>query len=251
MISTAELQILEAARAELSGATWAAYRRDLNVFSEWCNRQGFSVVRAEGDDVQRWVEESEESGHTMRRRLAAVRKFYRMALTEGLIHRDPTEGVRPPPAVTRRKPPRLRVEVARALLRAARVAGTQQEALVRLLLIHGIGATEAAALSVGHVGLGLGAGTIQVPGRRARTSLLTAGTLQVLRRHLELRADVVATTQARELTGDDALFVTSTGRRMARGDVWRTVKALGRAAGVEVPSLTLAADVRPLERYLA
>lgn len=250
MISAEERRILEATRARLSGVTWAAYRRDLDVFARWCNGQGFSITRAEGEDVQRWVDESEESSHTVRRRLAAARKFYRMALEHGLLYRDPTEGVRPPPAVTRQKPPRLQVETARALLRAARVAGVQQEALVRLLLIHSLGATEVGALSVGNVDLALD-GSLRVPGRRARGLLLTAGTLQVLQRHLELRADVVATQHSRGLALHDPVFVTSTGRRMARGDVWRTVKALGRAAGVEVPSLTLAADVRPLERYLA
>lgn len=250
MISAEELRILEAARTHLSGATWTAYRRDLGVFAEWCNAQGFSVVRAAGEDVQRWVDESGESGHTVRRRLAAIRAFFRMAQEEGLLHRNPTEGVRPPPAVTRQKLPRLQVETARALLRAARAAGVQQEALMRLLLIHSLGATEVGALSVGNVDLALD-GSLQVPGRRARGLLLTAGTLQVLQRHLELRADVIAAQLSRELALHDPLFVTSTGRRMARGDVWRTVKALGRAAGVEVPSLTLAADVRPLERYLA
>jgi len=130
---------LEAMAAERGAAanTLAAYRRDLAHYATWLARDGRAAERAGRAEIEAYLAALEADGMspaTRARRLAAIRQFYRFALSEGWRADDPAArigGPRPP----RRLPKTLSVAEVDRLLAAARAWPGGAEKRGRLLCL--------------------------------------------------------------------------------------------------------------------
>ena len=66
-----------------SDNTIQAYKRDLNFFFEYLNKNKIEYLNVEYDDVQKYIEELKEEGRkasSISRRLATLRSFYRILI---------------------------------------------------------------------------------------------------------------------------------------------------------------------------
>lgn len=94
-----ELAVRKWLAAYESPHTRAAYRRDFDRWTAWCESRGAhpgTARRADVDDWRRMLTDRGESAATVARRLAAVSSFYIYWLTEDAITRNPAERSRRP-----------------------------------------------------------------------------------------------------------------------------------------------------------
>ena len=137
---------LEALGAERGAAanTLAAYRRDLDHFTDWLISAGCDVETAGRAEIEAYLAALEATGlspATRARRLSAIRQFYRFALSEGWRVDDPAgriSGPRP----SRHLPGTLTVAEVDRLLDAARTfPGNETQRMQRLCLMELLYAT--------------------------------------------------------------------------------------------------------------
>jgi integrase/recombinase XerD len=129
------------------GHTLTAYRRDLTAWWVWCDDldvDPLDVSARHSDAYAAVLAQQGRSGATIARTLSALAGFYNYATSEN----SPTLGFGKDEAV--------------ALLRAAEAAGPHRFALVTLLLLVGLRASEACALNIEDVGEQRGHRTITV-----------------------------------------------------------------------------------------
>jgi site-specific recombinase XerD len=138
--------------ARYRGATLRAYRQDLLAFVRWCAQRGLDPLQAERAYLElylRWMEAQHLAAATMGRRFGTVAGFFKYAVLDGRLDRDPTL------AVTR---PRVSWEAQRrtvlhpleyaAMLTAARHDGPNAHALVALLGMVGLRVSEACSADI-------------------------------------------------------------------------------------------------------
>ena len=82
-----------------SDNTIQAYKRDLNFFFEYLNKNKIEYLNVEYDDIQKYIEELNNEGRkaaSISRRLATLRSFYGYLLKKKLIKSIPTNKVNTP-----------------------------------------------------------------------------------------------------------------------------------------------------------
>ena len=82
-----------------SNNTIQAYRRDLNFFFEYLNKNNMDYLKVSYDDVQKYMEELNGEGRkaaSVSRRLATLRSFYGFLLKKKLIKAIPTNKINMP-----------------------------------------------------------------------------------------------------------------------------------------------------------
>lgn len=152
---------LDAIAAERGAAenTLAAYRRDLDDFASWLEKQDLGLDTARRTDIEHYLSDLETRGFqetTRARRLSAIRQFYRLAFSEGLRMDDPGAGIEGPKR-RRSLPGTLTEEETTRLLDAARargrtpVAAARLHCLVEILYATGLRVTELVSLPVSAV----------------------------------------------------------------------------------------------------
>jgi integrase/recombinase XerD len=146
-----------AAERGAAGNTIAAYRRDLQDFSDYLTPHGCAVHEADIALLRGYLTELHRRGLVARsaaRRLSALRQFHRFLLAEGLRGDDPTQAL-DAPRLGRPLPKYLSEEDVTALLDAARrrpgVAGLRAVALLEVLYATGLRVSELVGLPVGAV----------------------------------------------------------------------------------------------------
>src|SRR3954462_14977415 len=134
-----------------SGATFRAYRRDLEDFERFLagvRVEPFDARRAHVDAYARFLEHHGAKPSTIARRLSCVSGFYACAIDEGLVERNPVSGVRRPKQGDESQALGLDRDETRALLVAADCASPRDRALVYLLCHLGLRVSEALAIDV-------------------------------------------------------------------------------------------------------
>ena len=230
---TAELRGVEdLAAAFLLGqgpATVAAYRRDLTDFGQFLAGIGveaLAVRRAHVDAYAHRLRGLGASDATVARRLACLSGFYRYALEEGLLERNPVVGVRRPRLSENSQALGLGREQTRALLTAADAASARDRALLYLLVFLGLRISEAIGVDVEDLEATRGHQTVWVSRKRERRSQLVLAPPAAIA--------VAAVPEGREL---GPLLVTGSGRRLDRHHAAKIVGRLARRAGLE-PKVT-------------
>lgn len=217
----------------LSGNTLAAYRSDLSDFLLWLRESGLSPAEVTGAEVLGWLASgTQRAPRTLARRLSSLRRLYGYLCHEGLISRDPTDGVAPP-RLGRPLPGSLSEHDVEALLQApdiTRALGLRDRAMLEVLYATGLRVSEL-------VGLGLLAvnprqGVVRVVGKGDRERLVPLGgeASHWLERHLgEARPALLDGRQS------DALFPTRRGGPMTRQAFWHLIKRYAMQAGIDRP----------------
>lgn len=219
----------------LAEHTLQAYRSDLTALAGWLAAQGRGLLAAEAADVQAYmaVRLPGSRATSSNRRLSAFRRFYRWALRERLIERDPTLPLQA--ARTPLRVPKTLTEAQVEALLAAPDTGTalglRDRTMLELMYASGLRVSELVGLRLFE--LSLPDQVLRVTGKGARQRLVPFGDVAAdwLRRYLsEARPALLAGR------GSDDLFVTARhGQAMSRVMFWTLIKRYAVQAGIRVP----------------
>jgi site-specific recombinase XerD len=235
-----------------SANTRAAYDGDLTNWLAFLDRSGVDpLAAARTVHAHAWLRSLEAAGEapaTRGRRLAAVSAFYKWLISEGHTERANPAAI---DAKRKPKPPRspktasLTRDQARALLATADTDTGPQAmrtaAIVAVLLFCGLRVSELVGADVEELGQDRGHRVLRftVKGDGQHVVALPAPVLERLDAYLAGRDDLAGDRLPVALGGPGArrrrpLFVTDTGGRLDRGAVWRLLRRLARAAGIDV-----------------
>jgi site-specific recombinase XerD len=210
----------------LAPASRRAYQRDVERFVNWLEGRGITalsdVTRA---TVRAWVSAGTERGlstATIRRRLAAARRYLEWAAEQGVIEASPAVAI-PTPRGPRRLPGVVRAtELDQVLEPRHRQSGTPEHdrelrdrAVVELLYGSGLRVSEVASLQLDQVDLANARLTVWGKGHKQRVAPLTLPAIHALRAWLAVRPVV----------DHGAVFVGSRGAAIGDREVRRLLQA--------------------------
>jgi integrase/recombinase XerD len=218
----------------LARNTLAAYRRDLQLYSEWLTREGRTLDATVEADLNGYFAQrhAKSKATTANRRLTVFKRYFRWALRERRIDADPTlrlQAARQPMRV----PKTLSESQVEALLEAPDVAmplGLRDRTMLEVMYASGLRVSELVSLKTFHVSMA--EGVLRVLGKGNKERLVPFGIVArdwVTRYLAEARGVILGGQQT------DDLFVTARGHGMTRVMFWMIVKKHAAAAGITAP----------------
>ncbi len=221
----------------LSRNTLESYRRDLNKFTEWLERQrGCGIVAATHADIQGFL------AHLMRgqkakatstsRAISSLKRLFRYLLRQNKIAADPTLQIATP-KLPRSLPKSLTEEDVELLLGAPDVEtplGMRDRTMLEVLYASGLRVSELVNLAVTQVSLDMGLARVMGKGSKERLVPLGEVALDWVRKYL-------AEARPALLSGgvSDALFITQRGEAMTRQMFWYLIKKHAKQGGLHKP----------------
>ncbi|MGR2738318.1 site-specific tyrosine recombinase XerD [Billgrantia sp. Q4P2] len=215
--------------------TLAAYRRDLEA---WCARlaeAGDTLLAPGAGLLPTWLDERRAAGYQLRsnaRLLSSLRGFYRWALAEERIERDPLAEVRLP-RVRPNLPDTLEEDEVERLLAAPDLAtdiGLRDRAMLEILYGCGLRVSELVGLSVDAVNLRQGVVRVRGKGDKDRLVPLGEEAVHWLTRYLRSARGALMNDVTRP-----ALFPGRGDNCMTRQTFWHRIKTHARTAGITRP----------------
>lgn len=214
--------------------TLQGYRRDLDRYQQFCERQGVSDPATVGPQTVggflEMLTSEKLSPATVARSLSAVRSFHRYLLFSGVVAKNPARSVRTP-RLPRKLPGVVSVNQMQKIL-AAPDSKTPQDirdrALLALLYGCGLRVSEAAGLRVEDINFDDRFVRVLGKGRKERLVPFGRSTERPLVAYLNgPRARVEATVAV------DRLFLGRNGRGLSRMGIWLIVHRAARKVGLE------------------
>ena len=218
----------------LSPNTLAAYRRDMQGFSQWLQAQSLTLEHAGENDVQAYFADrfDQTRASTANRRLTVLRRFYQWALREKHVSTDPTLKL-----LTAKQAPRLPQTLSEAQVEALLAApntetplGLRDRAMLELLYASGLRVSELVGLPM--LSLNLREGVLRITGKGNKERLVPFGeeAADSLQNYLSQSRPVLLGKQ-----NSSAVFVTQQGTAMSRVMFWKLIKKYALLADVHVP----------------
>ncbi|MCE8016801.1 site-specific tyrosine recombinase XerD [Halomonas sp. MCCC 1A17488] len=215
--------------------TLAAYRRDLEAWAARLDEAGDALLAPGEALLPAWLDERRAAGYQLRsnaRLLSSLRGFYRWALAEGRIGRDPLAEVRLP-RVRPNLPDTLDEDEVERLLAAPDLTtdlGLRDRAMLEVLYGCGLRVSELVGLRVD--ALNLRQGVVRVRGKGDKDRLVPLGEEAVhwLTRYLRSARGALMADVTRP-----ALFPGRGDNCMTRQTFWHRIKAHARTAGITRP----------------
>lgn len=214
------------ALTSLSDNTVTSYVSDLRLFRDWCARsdtlEAKQVSRATIRRYLAHLTTRQFARRTVARKIAAVRRYFKWAVANGLAEIDPTSGVSVP-AGSGRLPRVLDGRELSGMLDAVTDDDEpvwrrcRDDAVLEVLYGSGLRVSELCGLDVSSLALAVGAATVWGKGGKERRVPLSEPAVRALRRWLEVRSDVVTVEHG------DALFGNNVGKRLTPRDVRRVI----------------------------
>ena len=218
----------------LSPNTLAAYRRDMQGFSQWLQAQSLTLEHAGENEVQAYFADrfDQTRASTANRRLTVLRRFYQWALRENHVSTDPTLKL-----LTAKQAPRLPQTLSEAQVEALLAApntetplGLRDRAMLELLYASGLRVSELVGLPM--LSLNLREGVLRITGKGNKERLVPFGeeAADSLQNYLSQSRPVLLGKQ-----NSPAVFVTQQGTAMSRVMFWKLIKKYALLADVHVP----------------
>jgi integrase/recombinase XerD len=210
--------------------TQSLYRIDLRIFFEWCDRNELAVFTTKRRDLEEFAKEMTDvrgnSIASMRRRLGTIRSYYKLALADGYVDRNPVAYVRTErPEVRREQKLGLTHLEMAAMITAARESGPTDWALIVLMGMLGLRVSEACSLMIENT-------RITKNGHRC-IEFLGKG-----RRHATMPVPPAVGLALDAASGDrecgPLLISPITKEQMSRGSARRIVERVARRAGIKI-----------------
>ena len=217
----------------LAENTLLAYERDLRALATHGEARGRSLVELGQADLAEFIGSLRERGlgpRSQARHLFAARGFYRFALREGLVARDPTENLRPPKAF-RALPRYLTPAQVETLLAAPDVSnpvGLRDRAVLEVMYATGLRASELTGLTTDSLDLDLGVVRVLGKGRKERLVPLGREARRWVKRYVAEAREGFAHGRPSPL-----LFLSRRGGRLTPMGLWGLVRRHAVAAGIE------------------
>lgn len=139
--------------AHYTRGTRTLYEADLRIFFAWCAEQGVDPLKAKRSTLEAFIRYlTNDRGNSPRsatRRFQTIRSWFRLALADDLLEKDPTWMVRIPKwSVDRSKIAWLDKHEMGHLLRAAEASSPAHHALVALMGMLGLRVSEACSIRI-------------------------------------------------------------------------------------------------------
>ena len=213
----------------LSRNTVVAYERDLVHLANFLHRSRSSLEEADRTTLRRFLAQQHTLGYaraSIARRVGAIHTFYRWALADGRMPRDPSSSLGRPKVVNR-LPTVLRPSEAEALVEAPPIDGTdggsgdraagravalRDRAVLELLYGSGLRVSEVAGLTVESVDLARGRVLVMGKGSKEREVPMSDPAVEAVRQWLSEGRALLA-------TGSPSLFFNRKGRPIGPRDI--------------------------------
>jgi integrase/recombinase XerD len=237
-----------------------SYTQDLGKFQAWLDSNGCSLDRFTRDDVVGFMESLRTDGMavtTVCRILSAIRGLVRYMLLEGLADEDPVENLSTPKKWDTLPKALSRREIM-GLLDVGEQSGLylRDAAMLELIYSSGLRVSELISLKVSDVNFE--AGFLRVMGKGSKERVVPAHprAIESMKKYVQvLRPKLLKQRQS------EYLFLSNRSRPMTRQRFWQTLKAYGKAAGLELSPHVLrhsfathmlegGADLRSLQKML-
>jgi len=219
----------------LAKNTLDAYRRDLRLFAAWLQgERGKLLLDAQPEDLNAYffARHAATKATSSNRRLAALKRFYQLALRQRRITDDPCVKLR-----SAKQPPRIPKTLSEAQVEALLAApdagtplGLRDRTMLELMYASGLRVSELVLLKI--VEVGMNEGVLRITGKGGKTRLVPFGeeARAWIERYLKEGRPAILGGQV-----DDALFVTARGGAMTRQMFWTLIKKHTAAADIRAP----------------
>lgn len=215
----------------LSKNTLESYRADLSQFNTWLLKKKSELLIANQAEIQQYiaVKFPQSKPRSISRLIASMRRFYRYALRENLIDKDPTLQIESP-KLPRSLPKSLNEQEVEDLLNAPNIndsIGLRDRAMLELLYASGLRVSELVGIKVNEISTQ--DGIVRVTGKGSKTRLVPMG---------EEAADWInkylahARPEILQMRLCDSLFVTARATEMTRQAFWYLIKRYALVAGI-------------------
>lgn len=137
---------IDVANGDATRDTVVAYRREVDKYLKWCEKNAIDALLASRDDVEKFRESLKNRGiavTTRQMKLSIVRRFYDAAIRHGLILQNPASGVRAGKNLTAPEDKIKALELRGlsqliAAIPGDTLAGARDRAIVALMALHGL-----------------------------------------------------------------------------------------------------------------
>lgn len=215
----------------LADNTLESYRQDLTAFAGYAAARVDSLSAVSAVELQTYLTDLYIDGMstaTVARRLSCLRQFFRWAVQNGLMAKNPA-ALLAAPKQSRRLPKAMSEAQIDALLAVdtTQRLGLRDKAMLELLYATGLRVSE--LVSINQTDISLRQGVVRVLGKGSKERLVPIGerALEAVQAYLdEQRPDLV------KHAAEKALFLTERGKPMSRQAFWYLIKRHARRAGV-------------------
>jgi len=218
-----------------SANTRAAYRRDVELFIEWCLDADHinapdQVTKLFVRDYLAFLHDKGATSRTVARKIASLRRYFVWNMRKGRVTVDPTQGVHTPKTKGRLPRPLDEATVVRLLttqdVDAPQWRRLRDRAVLEILYGSGLRVSEVCSLSMSSCASN--GNTLRVMGKGSKERLvpLSAPAQQAIQQWLTVRCEVAGDVSP------DTLFLSSRGKPLARRDVARLLDEACARAGI-------------------
>jgi integrase/recombinase XerD len=215
----------------LSTNTIQSYRNDLNILCEFLNQRGKNLLTTERDDLINLLARLKDEGRSdasISRLMSSVRGFFKFALIERLMKRDPTAYMSTRKA-WQTLPRFLAQEEVDKLLEQPELnddIGIRDRAMLELLYATGLRVSELVNLRTPDVDLEAGSLSCFGKGSKQRRIPIGRSAIRFLKNYFKVRQRLL-----REMRSD-LLFVEPNGNPISRQKFWKIITQYGASAGL-------------------
>ena len=221
------------AEAGLSENTRISYGRDLGLFAQFlAARRVRDICKTSQRDISEFLASEAERGlstHSLGRRLAGLRSFFRFLVNESHIKRDPSSYLTGP-KTWKHLPEALSLEEVTRLIQApdiSRPTGLRDAALLELLYACGLRVSEVTALKMDNLRRDLRLLLVCGKGNKERLLPVGAKAIEMIERYVSEARPLLLRGRA-----CSHLFVSVNGKPLDRQAIWRRLKYWAKAAGI-------------------
>src|ERR671917_556546 len=231
--AAAELLDQDLRRRGAAPGTRRLYATDVEELGRWAARYDLAPAEIDYPWLRRYAAQMAERGlapRTVSRKLAGLRACFRVLVEHGLMEANPAD-LLASPKLPQRLPRALKPADVSALLDripASTPLEQRDRAMFELAYACGLRAEELVDLDSGSVDFD--AEQVRVEGKGGKTRFVPAGehALRAVGRYLERARGALDAG-----TGEQALFLSKTGRRLSTSDVRRRLRAWARHAAAQ------------------
>lgn len=213
----------------MSAHTVANYRRDLQRFLDFCEKQQLTEARqVQGFHVRQWLGQRHAAGlggRSLQRELSALRSFYRHLIQQREADSNPVAGISAPKS-GKRLPKSIDIDQIQHLLDfpGERWIDHRDRALMELFYSSGLRLAELAALDLREVDRREALVTVTGKGNKTRQLPLGSHALGALQRWLKVRADAKPDCEA--------VFISNRGSRLSHRSIQTRIALRCREQGL-------------------
>jgi len=220
-----------------SAYTVKSYREDLTQAVGFFRERGGASFRPDQINMRllraflAWLHEQGYARTTISRRVAAVRSWCRFLCRQGMLEKNPADGLRGP-KLDRKLPHFLdRNDVDRLLASPSEegALGLRDRAMLETLYSAGLRVSELVGLDLGDLDLSDGVATVRGKGRRERLALIGEAAKKSIASWLEVRNTLLAAIGKQS----EAVFLNRSGTRLSTRSVGRLLVKYLHGAGLD------------------